>query len=468
MDAFILSLRTAFHAVDREYQSFLLNEECHLPHDLVVVQAGDGAAIGFPFHGQFRMPLNFVKILFGQLEQNNRKVPCEQFEEMHWCNEEGHDHFDLRCGLSKGTVLLFRDLIGGYNMAGSPVNMASRVMSVAGARQVFLTEEYGQNLRGLIPSFNKDFVQYIDVQIKHDLLINPYQFIEGNEGIDHSKRDDLTLGTPQEIRKSPTMRPASGARPRKTAAKSPPREPVPEIRVVSNPVVKTIEEDLVSVPWDDTTPHGPSPSARILPIASPFLIGKHATTQTMYRDVIGTNPSHFQGDQRPVERVSWVDAVQFCNKLSELAGLAPVYQLVDKAWNVSFDRNGYRLPTEAEWEYACTDCGKTTSFTPLKRFAWYGANSEQTTHNVGELATNSLGLFDMLGNVSEWCHDWYDAVFPSPVGFGGPASGYERALRGGSWIDLPSAVTPYFRHRRSALVSEKTIGFRVVRQVHPQ
>jgi class 3 adenylate cyclase len=466
MDAFIQSLRTAFHALYNEHHKFLEKEDCHLPHDLVVVQAGDGAAIGFPFPGQIRMPLNFVKLLLGQLEQDNRGTSCEQFEQMRWCNEVGHDHFDLRCGLSKGTVLLFRDVNGGYNMAGDPVNMAARVMGVGNARQVLLTEEYGQNLRSTLGL--QDLIQYKEVEIKHDLLINPYQYIAVHPGIDSSIRPDLTLVPKQDTLHPSTVRPASSAQPSKTAHKSLTSSTAPTIQVVSNPVVKAIEDDLVLVPYDGVAITDPSRPSRILPIASPFLIGKYAITQAIYRDVTGMSPSHFQGDQRPVERVSWIDAVQFCNKLSELAGLAPVYQLVDGKWNATFERNGYRLPTEAEWEYACTDCGTTTSFSPLENYAWYKANSEQATHNVGKLAFNISGLFDMLGNVSEWCHDWYDARFPFPEGFAGPADGYERVHRGGSWIDPASATTPSFRNRRSPLVKLKTVGFRVVRAVQPK
>ena len=131
---------------------------------------------------------------------------------------------------------------------------------------------------------------------------------------------------------------------------------------------------------------------------------------------MGDNPSHFKGsDDLPVESVSWLDAVKFCNKLSEREKRTPFYR-IDGTEVTLAGGNGYRLPTEAEWEYACR--AKSTTLYPfgddaskLGEHAWYAGNSESKTHPVGQKLPNAWGLYDMLGNVWEWCADGYDEKY---------------------------------------------------------
>ncbi|MEW8193227.1 MAG: formylglycine-generating enzyme family protein [Candidatus Thiodiazotropha sp.] len=156
----------------------------------------------------------------------------------------------------------------------------------------------------------------------------------------------------------------------------------------------------------------------------------------------------------------------FCNKLSELAGFDPVYDLEGKDININLSKNGYRMLTETEWEYCCrAGEGGKDRYDAIEESAWYNANSSGETHAVGEKHANDFGLYDMLGNVWEWCNDWYQRRYPEGnlVDYQGPKSGFERVLRGGSWNDISDCVRSSFRHRRTIRPRESTHGLRLAR-----
>ena len=185
-------------------------------------------------------------------------------------------------------------------------------------------------------------------------------------------------------------------------------------------------------------------------ITKPFYIGVTEVTQAQYEAVMGTNPSKFKGATNPVETVSWDDAVEFCKKLSEKTGKA------------------VRLPTEAEWEYACR-AGSKTGFSfgdaddGLGDYAWYDANSGGTTHPVAKKKPNAWGLYDMHGNDFEWCADWYgDYPKGAATDPQGPASGSSRVLRGGAWTDNPNRCRSADRDHYSPGQLSSCYGFRVV------
>jgi formylglycine-generating enzyme required for sulfatase activity len=188
---------------------------------------------------------------------------------------------------------------------------------------------------------------------------------------------------------------------------------------------------------------------------SPFHMSKHQVTQAEWEEIMGTNPSHFRGFNLPVERVSWLDAVDYCSRRSIKEGLTPAYTI--SGTNVTWNRqaNGYRLPTEAEWEYACR-AGTTTPFNTgfnitTAQANYYGNHPynnnargtyRERTMPVGSFAPNAWGLYDMHGNVWEWCWDWFGeygvASQTDPIG---PASGSHRVLRGGA-LDVDAAFLP--------------------------
>jgi formylglycine-generating enzyme required for sulfatase activity len=187
-----------------------------------------------------------------------------------------------------------------------------------------------------------------------------------------------------------------------------------------------------------------------------FAIGVFEVTQEQFEQVMGTTPSKFTGGQHPVEQVSWDEAVEFCRKLSALPA-------EKKAGYV------YRLPTEAEWEYACR-AGTTTKYSfgdsesELGAYAWYDKNSGKTTHPVGGKKPNAWGLYDMHGNGLEWCQDWY-GVYPGgkltdPTG---PSSGSHRVCRGGGWNYFSGSCRSVSSIRDSPGFRFYYLGFRVLR-----
>ena len=193
-----------------------------------------------------------------------------------------------------------------------------------------------------------------------------------------------------------------------------------------------------AVPQDKNADESEKPQHRVH-ITKPFYLGKYPVTQEEWENLMGNNPSYFKnaGKRAPVEQVTWNDCQDFIKKLNQKEGKT------------------YRLPREAEWEYAARGStgkvGELSRTTPsgnsiytfgddvsnLEDYAWYDENSNDTTHPVGEKKPNSWGLYDMMGNVWEWCEDWYDAEYykNSPVDDPkGSEEGGNRSLRGGSWI----------------------------------
>jgi len=224
---------------------------------------------------------------------------------------------------------------------------------------------------------------------------------------------------------------------------------------------------------------------------------------------MGTNPSKFKGDNLPVEMVTWYDAIEYCNRRSIKEGLQPYYT-IDKSqkdpgnkpdpefgrldtvqWTVTINPNadGYRLPTEAEWEYAAAGGRLSKNYTysgsnTLDDVAWYWRNSgdkplsgvwlwpaleanHNRTHPVGGKQPNELGLYDMSGNVREWCWDWYGDLQTNTADPSGPPSGYARVWKGGGWMGAAFTADISFRGHLAANGAGPDQGFRICRKKSP-
>ncbi|WP_405774188.1 formylglycine-generating enzyme family protein [Streptomyces sp. NBC_00859] len=190
---------------------------------------------------------------------------------------------------------------------------------------------------------------------------------------------------------------------------------------------------------------------------APYQLARFPVTQGLYAQITGRRPSSAEGDKLPVEGVSWWDAIRFCNALSQRDGHTPVYHVGadadDVEWDVSAD--GYRLPTEAEWEHACRAGTTGPQYGPLDEIAWYRGNSHERIHDVGGKRSNPWGLHDMLGNVWNWCWDVYDAE----------VYGTYRVLRGGGWFDEHWSCRASARRRSHPSFQVDDVGFRIARSV---
>lgn len=211
---------------------------------------------------------------------------------------------------------------------------------------------------------------------------------------------------------------------------------------------------------------------------SAFAMSRYPVTRELYRRLVDSTPEPWQrgsdDDLLPANYMTWFDAVAFCNALSQHVGLQPCYHIEGNQVEWDADADGYRLPTEAEWEYACRAGTSTKWFfgndpAALDRYAWYSANSDFRAHAVGEKEPNPWGLYDMIGNVLEWCWDWYGSYTNKPlVDPTGPSDGTSRVLRAG-WSDfVPVYLRSAFRFRLVPEFAGEFIGFRSVRRPRRQ
>ncbi|MBK5431877.1 MULTISPECIES: formylglycine-generating enzyme family protein [Bacillus] len=189
----------------------------------------------------------------------------------------------------------------------------------------------------------------------------------------------------------------------------------------------------------------------------PFLLAKYVVTAELYYAITNRAINGNENGNKPVVNISWHDAIAFCNLLSKIAGFTEYYSIQDDGKKVSCNlhSNGYRLPSEAEWQYACK--ANTTGYTygALEKIAWYNENSSGQIHDVGKKEPNAWGLYDMLGNVWEWCYDLYDET----------VYGSYRIFRGGSWAEAARGCGATCRRRSHPTFHIDDLGFRLARSI---
>jgi formylglycine-generating enzyme len=190
---------------------------------------------------------------------------------------------------------------------------------------------------------------------------------------------------------------------------------------------------------------------------APYRLTAFQVTQSLYTQITGRRPGTAQGDRLPVGEVSWSDAVRFCNALSQRDGFGPAYHFHADGEGIEWDASsdGYRLPTEAEWEHACRAGTTGPRYGSLDEIAWYRGNSHERVHDVGGKRPNPWGLYDMLGNVWEWCWDLYDAE----------VYGAYRVLRGGGWFDEHWSCRASVRRHSHPTFRVDDVGFRIARSI---
>ncbi|WHT21799.1 SUMF1/EgtB/PvdO family nonheme iron enzyme [Crossiella sp. CA-258035] len=186
----------------------------------------------------------------------------------------------------------------------------------------------------------------------------------------------------------------------------------------------------------------------------PYRLAAFPVTQAQYAATTGRCLGAAQGDH-PVESVSWHDAITFCNTLSRQENLTPAYHPTGETTQWDRTADGYRLPTEAEWEHACRAGTTTPRYGDLDDIAWYRENSQEQIHNVGEKEPNAWGLHDMLGNVWEWCWDLYDPE----------VYGTYRVLKGGGWLDEHWSVRAGVSRKSHPTYAIDDVGFRLARNL---
>jgi formylglycine-generating enzyme required for sulfatase activity len=413
--------REIIESFNKELRTFLMQfmDPFTGESEVIALPTGDGAALSFLVDKEDR-------------KWNDRTVfgLCIGLHKWAYDISTPENPVQLRLGVHMGVVDVVMDLNNKKNVVGDTVNFTARVMSAAQACQTLISDTV--------------FNQYVGVAAKSMQVENKGNTytILFSKPIKHLAKHERELTVYEMLLDHP--------------------EPFiysPENVAHAKPAIehKEFEPEMITVNGGKFLMGNKEGNKSEKPVheveLTGFQIAKYPVTQREWRAVMGNNPSKNKDkDNHPVERVSWEDAQEYVKKLNELTG------------------RHYRLPTEAEWEYAARGGEKSMGYkfagsNELKNVAWESENAKGSTQPVGQKKPNELGIYDMCGNVWEWCYDWFDEKYysKSPAQDPqGPDTGDNKVIRGGSWINFPAyyqVSDRYYNHP-----SEKRIwlGFRVV------
>ncbi|MBG0962073.1 SUMF1/EgtB/PvdO family nonheme iron enzyme [Bacillus sp. SRB1LM] len=226
---------------------------------------------------------------------------------------------------------------------------------------------------------------------------------------------------------------------------------------MNNDLIQRIDSLMVNIPKGEVVLRDDRIKKEWQVQIKPFLLAKYVVTIELYDGIINSTCNDYKNSNKPVVNISWHDAITFCNSLSKTAGLTEFYSIQDDGKKVSCNlhSNGYRLPSEAEWQYACKAGAPGYTYGELQKIPWYNENSNGQIHEVGKKEPNAWGLYDMLGNVWEWCYDLYDEK----------VYGSYRIFRGGSWAEAARGCGATCRRRSHPTFHIDDLGFRLAKSI---
>lgn len=438
IDCFTKLIEKSIEDTSKEYFNQLNKLKINFKGDILKLPTGDGIAIGLPFDWLNEIHLDLSIHILNEIEKLNNSNDCLIFKENHWCN--CHNSLNIRIGIAKGEVILFKDINNNYNIAGKPINMAARVMDIADLNQIFFTEEaYDSYIEMNNDSLSANlFRKYEEKEIKHNLFITTYQYINSNV---------KSLNTDINVENKDSNK----------------------VKIIKLEELSSILPDLpefVEIFPSSFIMGNDKFGKRLVKITKAFSISISLITQKLYQYIMIDNPSDFPGENLPVENITWYGAIKFCNKLSKKCNLLEVYEVIENdIITINVDADGFRLPTEAEWEYSCLGGSTDELYGELKNIAWYNKNSKGHTRAIKSKKENYFGIYDILGNVWEWCYDGYNNYsnneFVDPIG---SLDSSKRVIRGGSWASFANIVNAKFRGKEYPNKKSNDIGFRVVKQ----
>jgi len=428
INRFTKLIKSALTETNKEYFESFSNNNLNLSSDSIIIPTGDGLAIGMPFDWLKTLHLDVAINVLKEIYSLNQENDCTEYIKNGYC--DCHNNLSVRIGISIGKVILYKDINDNYNIAGNPINMAARVMNYGMENQIYFTKDAFQQLDDLSIESNT-FKEYKDKEIKHGLHIDLYQFINTdflflNSNIteapsDHSN-EEIHSGNISEL--------------------------VNLVNIKSGSFFRHFDQTKIEVNTE-------------------FAISKFPISQELYEKVMNENPSHFNNPLNPVENITFLQAIKFCNNLSELEGFNKVYT-INSEGSISMNKKtkGYRLPFEYEWDYVLNQALQGENISILN--PWLSYNSDNQTRSIDKSQVYDIKIVDLIGNVWEWCFDNYiseikyekhennEVVIPNRK---------TRVIKGGSYSSIQTTIiNNNFRTKQMQEKRNKNCGFRIIFQ----